>query len=1101
MAYAILDTWVWAPSSPTPDGFGVDITPDGAHLYITNFGSNNVAVMDTTTGATATPIPVGTGPVGIKISPDGTLAFVCNMNSNTVSVISLATNTVIDTITGFSQPHDVKFSNDGTKAYVSNYSANTVSVITISGYTISATIAVGTKPYGISLNPAGTYAYVVNTFQGSSSQSTVSVIDLSSNSVVATITIPYQSGYSASQVPQTIAISSDGTTGYVGFTNSNPAAYNKLNLTTNAWTSLTTGSSTYGFPYVTTSGNYAYFTGNSNVTVVNMTTGAIVATPTINGNENLVADPTGAYLYSVVSDGHVYKVSLLGSPTISTATITGTPSVGNTLTANYTGVTGTPSPVISYQWNANGTAISGATSSTLYLDGTLAYKTITVTIYATNYLGQASQTSTATTQISRIAGDPTKTTIAAAPNSGLANGIDTSLITVDVLSSASASVGAGGDVVTLATTTGSLSSITDNGNGTYNAVLTAPTTTGTATITGVLNGTAISSTATVTFGVDRATSLSITSEPDASVASGSPFVTQPVIHMLDATGNLTTTGAGVVTAWVVSGDGNGELTNATATIVNGIATFSGLTLYGTSGVAYQILFTCPAVTSATSSNVTLTSTSTAPVTPPPTGTALSTTTGTATVTSNGFTPPSPLTVALQHVDHITGVITVICELSTATDITVTETISGPGDISFTVTSQEMARIANVLPTETWEMLAIDYPSPDSLLDPYGLEVVVSLGGTILKSGPVLDASADGDTQTIKVRAGGLLSWLDTRATENYGSVVDPLYGSGPTYPLLPPSLQAGADNPDGNALSYTKCWLGAPPTSYPGWTNIYADLLSREAAKPAGKLGFGTFTYGTGARVPGAQQLDFIKFSFSTTLTSALQQLQQQGVGYEFWIESSSRNPTLALYRGNDNRTTVVLSNRNSYGWKQEKKGTDLTTIAIATGTGKMAPGSKQTVNGMYPPPNVVTRRMKQYGRHVYSPTGTGMTTTTQLNALCSAYEVSTNRPDRTLSLTYDAGPGRPYAVTDIGCGDLISVELATLYEGLSEHLRQNTITPFRVTSWIFTSPEAGTGHYTLELELEQVQLDPTTGNPIIRGARSLYAPDMVGLLYNSVFK
>ncbi|MGW2556455.1 YncE family protein, partial [Streptomyces sp. NPDC001635] len=49
---------------------GVAITPDGKHAYITNFGSNNVSVIDTTTNTlVGNPIPVGTRPVGVAITP------------------------------------------------------------------------------------------------------------------------------------------------------------------------------------------------------------------------------------------------------------------------------------------------------------------------------------------------------------------------------------------------------------------------------------------------------------------------------------------------------------------------------------------------------------------------------------------------------------------------------------------------------------------------------------------------------------------------------------------------------------------------------------------------------------------------------------------------------------------------------------------------------------------------------------------------------------------------------------------------------------------------------------------------------------------------
>lgn len=74
-------------------------------------------------------------------------------------------------------------------------------------------------------------------------------------------------------------------------------------------------------------------------------------------------------------------------------TISGTPSSGQTLTAN--DGTWTGSPTLTRQWKADGAAISGQTGSTILLDNSLAGKLITVTVTATNAGGSASATSAA----------------------------------------------------------------------------------------------------------------------------------------------------------------------------------------------------------------------------------------------------------------------------------------------------------------------------------------------------------------------------------------------------------------------------------------------------------------------------------------------------------------------------------------------------------------------------------------------------------------------------------------------------------------------------------------------------------------------------------
>jgi len=59
--------------------------------YITNTGNNTLSVINLSTGATVTSIPVGVFPGAVTISPDGTRVYVANYTSNSLSVI----NTVI----------------------------------------------------------------------------------------------------------------------------------------------------------------------------------------------------------------------------------------------------------------------------------------------------------------------------------------------------------------------------------------------------------------------------------------------------------------------------------------------------------------------------------------------------------------------------------------------------------------------------------------------------------------------------------------------------------------------------------------------------------------------------------------------------------------------------------------------------------------------------------------------------------------------------------------------------------------------------------------------------------------------------------------------
>lgn len=92
-----------------------------------------------------------------------------------------------------------------------------------------------------------------------------------------------------------------------------------------------------------------------------------------------------------------------------------------------------------------------------------------------------------------------------------------------------------------------------------------------------------------------ATQLVLTTQP-YGVTSGVAFTTQPVLRVEDASGNLVASASGTVTASITSG--SGVLSNYSASVVNGVATFTNLTYTGSS--TFVITFTSSGLTSAVS---------------------------------------------------------------------------------------------------------------------------------------------------------------------------------------------------------------------------------------------------------------------------------------------------------------------------------------------------------------------------------------------------------------------------------------------------------------------------------------------------------------------
>jgi secreted trypsin-like serine protease len=131
----------------------------------------------------------------------------------------------------------------------------------------------------------------------------------------------------------------------------------------------------------------------------------------------------------------------------------------------------------------------------------------------------------------------------------VADDSSTSIITVQLKDSASNNFNSGGASVAIASDLGTISSVTDNSNGTYSATLRSSST-GTATVTASVNGTAMSGTTSVTF-----TSPTPSPTPPSSNSGGgggsapaaAAAVVAPVVSTLQPGARVTGTKWNVVT--------------------------------------------------------------------------------------------------------------------------------------------------------------------------------------------------------------------------------------------------------------------------------------------------------------------------------------------------------------------------------------------------------------------------------------------------------------------------------------------------------------------------------------------------------------------------
>ncbi|HVP75536.1 MAG TPA: invasin domain 3-containing protein, partial [Gaiellaceae bacterium] len=306
----------------------------------------------------------------------------------------------------------------------------------------------------------------------------------------------------------------------------------------------------------------------------------------------------------------------------SSATDAGGTHVTLTLTEATSGLdTSSTTPTSAFTVNVNG--VGAAITGLSYLDATHIRLTLGQRVYGDDSVTVAySQTSLTTAQkVKDLAGNLlgslsaqtvsvaatpslTQTTISPSPSTITADGTSTTTITVTLRNGAGSALPASGGTVTLQTTAGSLSSVTDNGDGTYTATLTSTTLAQTATVTGRLDGQDLTSSPTVTFAPGAPAQLAFGTEPQSSVTAGATL--SPVtVDVLDANGNLVTSSSAAVTLDFATNPGSATLGGtATKNAVAGVATFDDLSIEQ-AAAGYSFSASATGVSAATSTTFTV----------------------------------------------------------------------------------------------------------------------------------------------------------------------------------------------------------------------------------------------------------------------------------------------------------------------------------------------------------------------------------------------------------------------------------------------------------------------------------------------------------------
>ncbi len=122
------------------EAYACRLSPDRKQLYVSLWGGDKVAVLDTEKGSIISTIDVGSNPNEMLLTKDGRYLFVAQGNDNQVSVIETASRKVIEVFTtalfpeslAGSTPNALALSADEKKMYIANADNNCLAIFDVS---------------------------------------------------------------------------------------------------------------------------------------------------------------------------------------------------------------------------------------------------------------------------------------------------------------------------------------------------------------------------------------------------------------------------------------------------------------------------------------------------------------------------------------------------------------------------------------------------------------------------------------------------------------------------------------------------------------------------------------------------------------------------------------------------------------------------------------------------------------------------------------------------------------------------------------------------------------------------------------------------------
>lgn len=139
----------------------VKASPDGKFIYVSNWHSDSISVIDAATFTKIKDVKVGSIPRGITFSPDSKKAYIANMGGGSISIIDVANGH--NNVKEFSisrNPRHIVITKNAKYLYLSDNREGKIKKVDLTDYKVIGEVKVGKLPRTICLSPDENYLFV-----------------------------------------------------------------------------------------------------------------------------------------------------------------------------------------------------------------------------------------------------------------------------------------------------------------------------------------------------------------------------------------------------------------------------------------------------------------------------------------------------------------------------------------------------------------------------------------------------------------------------------------------------------------------------------------------------------------------------------------------------------------------------------------------------------------------------------------------------------------------------------------------------------------------------------------------------------------------------